>query len=45
MRFVDDLEAFLEALGIENGDIALDLAKYPFESDEHRDRVIGELTA
>ncbi len=44
MAFLDDLDAFLGALGVENGDLAWYCAQIPFQSVEHRDAFISEVT-
>lgn len=45
MKIVKRFEENLEYLGFEMAPIAWDLAKFPFESDDDRIKVLEELTA
>jgi hypothetical protein len=44
IRFIRDLAAFTEALGVQNAPMIVEFAKMPWQSDEERDRFILQLT-
>jgi hypothetical protein len=44
IRFIRDLAAFTEALGVQNAPIIMEFAKMPWQSDEERDQFIVQLT-
>ena len=44
VRFIRDLAAFTEALGVQNAPMIMEFAKMPWQSDEQRDQFIQQLT-
>lgn len=44
IKFMRDLAAFTEALGVENAPIIFELAKVPWPDDQARDKFIYQLT-
>lgn len=44
-QFIDDLEAVVNAIGVDKPGIAFDLAEIPWESAEQRDSFLQQLTA
>jgi len=44
IRFIRDLAAFTEALGVQNAPMVVEFAKMPWPSDQDRDQFIQQLT-
>jgi hypothetical protein len=43
-QFIDDLEAVVNAIGVDKPGIAFDLAEIPWDSAEQRDGFLQQLT-
>lgn len=44
VRFIRDLAAFTEALGVQNAPMIMSLAMVPWNDDQQRDQFISDLT-